>query len=184
LRKEKTKKWVERAYRDYSVGKQTLKEIKKKYGKSVSTIKKFFEKFNPCHGEIITFTGAVNLVFDGTFFNRSWGILIFRAKGKNVYWREIRSEKIEYIAQYLSDLKDCNYVFKSFTVDGRKGVINLLKKMFPGIPIQFCQFHQMAAVRRYNTNNPKTKCGQELKELTPTLSKSSRQSFTERLNSF
>lgn len=108
-------------------------------------------------------------------------MLIFRTKGKNIYWREIRSEKLEYIAQCLSDLKSCNYVFKSFTVDGRKGVINLLKKMFPDVPIQFCQFHQMAAVRRYNTNNPKTECGREVKELTLTLPKSSRLLFTKRL---
>jgi len=121
-------------------------------------------------------------VFDGTFFNRDWGLLIFRTRGRNIYWREIHSEKIEYIAQCLNDLKNCNYVFKSFTVDGRKGVINLLKKMFPETPIQFCQFHQMAAVRRYNTNNPKTSCGIELKKLVLTLTKSTREYFTGRLN--
>lgn len=181
-RRKTIKKWVEHAYHDYSVGKHTLKELKKKYGKSISTIKKCFEKYYPCSGEVKTFKEAVNLVFDGTFFDRDWGVLVFRTKGKNIYWRVISSEKIEYITQCLNDLKNCNYVFKSFTIDGRRGVTNLLKRMYPDTPIQFCQFHQVAIVRRYNTNNPKTKCGIELKDLVLTLTKSSRQSFTKRLN--
>jgi len=92
--------------------------------------------------------------------------MIYRVKGKNIYYRKIKSEKIEHIKEDLIHLSNkLNYTFKSFTIDGRRGVIQMLKQTFPNIPIQMCQFHQQQIIRRYNTNNPKTDCGIELKEL-------------------
>jgi hypothetical protein len=108
-------------------------------------------------------------------------LLVFRANGKNIYWKEINGEKLEYLNQCLDDLIFLSYQFKSFTIDGRRGVINLLKRKFPNVPIQLCQFHQIAIVRRYTTNNPKTDCGKELKELMKTLTISTREKFENNL---
>lgn len=84
----------------------------------------------------------INLVFDRTFFSRSYGFLIYRANSKNIHYRKIDSEKIEYIKEDLLYLTNkLHYTFKSFTIDGRRGVIQLLKIMFPNTPIQMCQFH-------------------------------------------
>jgi hypothetical protein len=55
--------------------------------------------------------------------------------------------------------------YKSFTIDGRRGVIKLLESCYSEIPIQFCQFHQKQIIRRYTTNNPQTDCGKALKSL-------------------
>ena len=57
------------------------------------------------------------------------------------------------------------YCFKGFVIDGRKGVINLLKSRYPNIPVQLCHFHQAQIIRRYTTNRPKTACGKDLKYL-------------------
>ena len=38
--------------------------------------------------------------------------------------------------------------------------------MFPGIPAQLCQFHQVKTVSRYLTCNPKTAAGKALWRLT------------------
>lgn len=62
-------------------------------------------------------------------------------------------------------LKEAKYVLKSITVDGRRGYYNNIRKIFGNIPIQMCIFHQKAIIRRYITDNPKSDCGQELKEL-------------------
>ncbi len=136
----------------------------------------------PATGEIKLSSEPVNLIFDATFFTREDGLLIFRANGKNIYWKEINGEKLEYLNQCLDDLIFLGYQFKSFTIDGRRGVINLLKSKFPNIPIQLCQFHQIAIIRRYTTNNPKTDCGKELKELMKTLTISTRERFENNLN--
>jgi len=121
------------------------------------------------------------LVFDATFFTRADGLLVFRANSKNIHWKEINGEKLEYLNQCLDDLIFLGYQFNSFTIDGRRGVINLLKSKFPNIPIQLCQFHQIAIVRRYTTNNPKTDCGQELKELMKTLTNTTKKQFCDSL---
>jgi aspartyl-tRNA synthetase len=80
---------------------------------------------------------------------------------------------------YLSN--KLGYTFKSFTIDGRRGVIQLLKRMFPNIPIQMCQFHQKQIIRRYTTDNPQTECGIELKELMTTMKELSYIEFSHKL---
>lgn len=108
--------------------------------------------------------------------------MVFRACKKNLYWQEISSEKIEYYSQGIQFLEDAGYHFKSFTIDGRKGVISLLRSKYPNIPLQFCVFHQKAIVCRYITDNPKTDCGKRLKELIYSLTKTNRDTFTQQLD--
>ncbi len=102
---------------------------------------------------------------DATFFSRSDGVLVFRANGKNIYWCFIKSETLKEIAHALDALDNAGWIFKSVTVDGRKGVIRLFEARYPDIPIQLCQFHQSQIIRRYTTNKPKTLCRQELKTI-------------------
>lgn len=108
----------------------------------------------------------MNIVFDATFFGRNYGILLFRANGKNIYWTEITSESIEAISKALDALDSlCLAGYKSFTIDGRRGVLQLLEERYRTVPIQLCQYHQKQIVVRYNTRNPKTECGKSLKLL-------------------
>ena len=39
------------------------------------------------------------------------------------------------------------------------------------VPIQMCIYHQKAIIRRYITDRPRTRCGQDLKELMESLCK-------------
>ena len=113
----------------------------------------------------------VNLIVDATFFSRSDGVLVFRAKGQNLYWQFIESESIKEMAKGLDVLEAMGYQFKSVTLDGRRGMIKLFKSRYPNLPIQLCQFHQAQIVRRYTTLNPKTDCAKELKAIMTCLTK-------------
>jgi hypothetical protein len=123
------------------------------------------------------FTESLNLVFDATFFSRTDGVLVFRANHKNLHWRFIESETLRDIAAGLDALEKQGYQFKSFTIDGRKGVIQLLNARYPDIPIQLCHFHQAQIIRRYTTNKPKTKCGQALLSLIKQLTLTTQTDF-------
>ncbi len=112
-----------------------------------------------------TFNKKINVIFDATFFGRTDGVLVFCAEQKNLFWKPIRSETIKNIAECFDYLDQQSFEFKSFTIDGRKGVIQLLKTRYPDVPIQLCQFHQAQIIRRYTTNNPKLPCAIELKAL-------------------
>jgi hypothetical protein len=159
--------WVDFAYKDYAVHKQTYSEIETKFNLSGKTLRKYFDQ--KTKGVLAEFDyeyESVNIIFDATFFGRGYGVLVFRANGKNIYWEEICSETLITIEEALSMLDIiCVGGYKSFTIDGRPGVIKLLKERYPGVPIQFCQFHQKQIIRRYVTQNPKTECGEALNKL-------------------
>jgi len=107
----------------------------------------------------------VALTFDATFFGRGFGLMIYRAEGRNIYWQEIESETIAGIRGGLCHLIAQGCLFSSVTIDGRKGVVSLIQSILPGVPVQLCLFHQRATIRRYLTLRPKTKCGREIQNL-------------------
>lgn len=107
----------------------------------------------------------VNLLIDATFFGREYGYLCFHDGKRIIYFREIKTESLAELDAGLDALISAGYRFKSFTLDGKPGFIRRLKARFPTTPVQMCHFHQKAIIHRYITNNPKTSCGQALKDL-------------------
>jgi transposase-like protein len=119
----------------------------------------------------------VNLVFDASHFKREFCLFLFRSNKTNIHYGFKDSEKIIYYEEALREISQ-KYKILSFTIDGRKGVIQLLESLFPHIPIQLCQFHLVKNVLKYTTKRPKTECGQELRKLILELKSSSEESFT------
>lgn len=135
-------------------------------------------------GEIVVPAHPVNLVLDATFFNRREGVLVARGNGRNILWREIETESLAVYDALLDELIAAGFHFHSCTIDGRQGVLRLLERKLPGLPIQLCQFHQVQIVTRYLSKRPKLSAGQELRGLTLTLSKTDRKTFTTRLQAW
>jgi hypothetical protein len=156
---------VRHVYAAYSFGRRTLANLSQQTGLSIRTLQRTFDAYTPPHPIIDVSAEPVALTFDGTFFGRDYGVLVYRALGKNIYWQEIISERMADIEAGLLHLKRQGWTFSSITLDGRKGAISLLKTHFPHVPVQMCLFHQKAIIRRYLTNNPKTKCAKELQTL-------------------
>lgn len=130
-----------------------------------------FDKLDIAEGLRCSYAGnPVNLMIDATFFGRSYGYLVFHDCQQVVYFKEIKSESVRHLKEGLNVIKEAGYRLKSITIDGRRGYFGNIKKIFgKNIAIQMCIFHQKAIVRRYITDNPQGRCGQELKELTKKL---------------
>ena len=62
---------------------------------------------------------------------------------------------------------------QSIICDGRKGLFDL----FPEIPVQMCQFHQVAIIRRYLTKKPKLEASKELWKHVSLLTVTDKESF-------
>lgn len=62
-------------------------------------------------------------------------------------------------------------------IDGRRGVLGV----FSDVPIQFCQFHQVAIVRRYLTSRPKIEAGKELRAISLSSTLVSEETFADLL---
>lgn len=147
-----------------------MNDLADRYSCSVKTLQRHFENFQSATKISTASPYPVALTFDGTFFSRQYGLLIYRAEGKNIYWQEIESENLAIIEQGLRHLIGVGWQFSSITIDGRKGTVSLLKRLFPDAPIQLCIFHQKATIRRYLTTKPKTMCGKEIRVLVSFLS--------------
>lgn len=119
-------------------------------------------------------------VTDTTFFRRGYGILVVRCPRlkKNLHFHEVPSETpSEYLkARRTLELK--GYIIEAVVIDGKRGV----SRVFNDLPVQMCQFHQIAIVRRYLTSRPKTEAGKELRAITLALPVLTEKAFTEVLH--
>ena len=57
-------------------------------------------------------------------------------------------------------------------------------QLFPEIPAQLCQFHQVKTVSRYLTRNPKMTAGKALWQLAPTLKGNDKVAFQSALQAW
>jgi len=151
--------------------------LSQKYHRNSRTIRKYLDQHFPATGEIKVPSQPINLIFDATFFRRDYGLIVCRADKKNIYWQEIKTERIEDYKKILTDLINVGFKFQAFTIDGRRGVIQLLNKYFPQTPIQLCQFHQIQIITRYLSRRPILLAGKELRALTLTLTKTKKEIF-------
>ena len=85
----------------------------------------------------------------------------------------IRTEKV---SDYLDGLRQIEYAgckIKAVVCDGRRGVLPSIKEL----PVQMCQFHQVAIVLRYITRKPRLPAAKALKEIMHMLPKTDKESF-------
>ncbi|HEX8278358.1 MAG TPA: hypothetical protein VF540_06665, partial [Segetibacter sp.] len=121
---------------------------------SVKTIQRRLDK--------ITFTppkvaaNEVAVLMDTTYFGRGFGAMLFKDaySGKNLYKVYVKTETNQQYADGIGYLLKHNFIIKAIVCDGGRGLLQL----FPSIPIQMCQFHQAAIIRRYLTKGCMTNC--------------------------
>jgi hypothetical protein len=136
------KNWVEAAYYDYAIKQLDIEQVSLKYKRSESAIWRNFDKFEDKSTLRTIAQKHINLVIDTTYFGRSFGYMIFRTHGINLYYQQVESETIERLGCGLDVLDTLGYTMKSITIDGRTGFIKYLKERYPDTPLQYCQFHQ------------------------------------------
>ena len=95
----------------------------------------------------------------------------------NLGWAWIESETKDNYAQLKINIESRGFKFIAVVLDGRTGI----PRVFEGMPVQICQFHQLQIVRRKLTLRPETKAGQELLCLTFTLAKTNEPKFAREL---
>lgn len=112
---------------------------------------------------------------DTTYFGRNLGVMVFKDSiSKEILYKQY--VKTETNALYLKGIKEISrrgIEIQSIICDGRKGLLQLL----PDIPVQMCNFHQIAIIRRYLTKKPKLQAGKELWALTQLLTQTDKASF-------
>lgn len=131
--------------------KRTKEQLGRDCARSYPTITKLLD--TAALPEKVHSPRPVVLVIDATYFGREYGVLVARDPNahENLYVAELRHEtKLEYLLLRKA-LENMGYVIEAVVLDGRRGI----PRVFDGIPVQICQYHQWSIVRRALTTRPK-----------------------------
>ena len=162
-------------WNEYVKGKQTYQQLAEKHGCSIKTIQR---KIDAVKVEKNTsFPGVVNLLMDTTYFGRQFGVMVFKdSLTSQILWKQyVKQETNKLYLQGIEEIVRRGIKIQSVICDGRKGLLQLFEA---NTPIQMCNFHQIAIIRRYLTKNPKLQVSIELWEHTLLLTNTDKESFT------
>ena len=165
-------------WEEYLRGKQTYLQLSKKYNCSKRTIQRkidlheFTTKATSPRGVIV--------LMDTTYWGRNFGVMLFKdaITKENLLKYYVRNETNFLYKKGIEELSSKGFTITAIVSDGRKG----LAQSFGSIPVQMCQFHQVAIIRRYITKNPKLPSSIELKELVAMIKMTDKESFEGALN--
>jgi hypothetical protein len=118
---------------------------------------------------------SIVVLMDTTYWGRNFGVMLFRDawSKENLLKYYIKHETNALYIQGVEQLKNRGFTVKAIVCDGRKGLI----QSFPDLPVQMCQFHQCAIIRRYLTKNPKLQAAKELLEVVDLMKQTDKESF-------
>ena len=164
-------------WNDYVWGKQKLTQLSSRVGKGVKWVRKRLEQVS-LERKRIAPQPAV-FIADTTFFGRTWGVCVFRAPHlkRNVWWTDVTREVMATYHYGRKILEERGWTFQAVVVDGKRSML----KVFEGMPIQICHFHQMKTVTKYLTRRPETDAGKALRRIMLVLTKSTEAEFAQLL---
>lgn len=160
-------------WKEYTEGKQTYLQLAEKYGCSTKTIQRRLDVFKTQKES--NFCAVSNVLMDTTYFGKKFGVMVFKdsLSGQILYKQYVKQETNKLYQSGIEEIARRGIKIQSIICDGRKGLFSL----FAGTPIQMCQFHQVAIIRRYLTKKPKLQASKELWELTLLLVHTDKESF-------
>lgn len=91
------------------------------------------------------------------------------------WWKEVQFETPWVYREGLESLRREGWTITGAVIDGKRGVAQVFERA--GIPVQYCQFHQVKTVTRYLTRTPKTDAARELRSLVLTLARTDEKTF-------
>lgn len=121
----------------------------------------------------------VVIVADVTFWGRGYGVIVFRCPElrQNLYCAELTTETAHAYQEGREFIEAFGYTIDAVVLDGKRGV----QEVFDGVPVQLCQFHQIAAINRYLTRRPKLQAGKELRMIALSLTHTAEDAFSRQL---
>ncbi|MCM1041758.1 MAG: hypothetical protein NC324_09895 [Bacteroides sp.] len=120
------------------------------------------------------------LLLDATYWGRKFGVVfIMDAYLRKIIWHKFiySHERVEDYMEGIRWLRVNGFRIYGIVCDGMRGLMEALK----AYPVQMCQVHMIAIVKRYLTRNPDTEAVKELLVLTRTLCRRNRTEFMDDL---
>lgn len=152
-----------RLLESYVWGRQTLAQLAESEGRSTKWVRKHLDA--ALKKESVLIPQPTPIAADMTFWGRGYGVIVFRSPTlkKNLWWKESQFETPFVYSEGLLALRKQGWTITSAVIDGKRGVAQVFEHL--GIPVQYCQFHQVKTVTRYLTRKPQTDAARELRTL-------------------
>lgn len=160
-------------WREYTQGKQTYAQLAERFHCSPKTIQRRVDAYTVENPTPVA--RAVIVLMDTTYWGRNFGVMLFKdANSKeNLLKYYVKHETNALYIQGIEELQQMGFTITALVCDGRRGLI----QSFCGIPVQMCQFHQSAIIRKYLTKRPKLKAAQEPMEVVNLMKQTDKESF-------
>lgn len=178
--KRRPQAFEQRIWRDHVWKRQTIHDLTERFGKGKDTIRKILDRAE-ARPSVALPSQSVVAIFDATHFGEDT-LLAARAPTlkSNLAWAWIESETKEAYTLLRKNIESRGFTLSAVVLDGRTGI----PRVFSGIPVQICQFHQLQIVRRKLTLRPETEAGQDLLSLVFTIAGSTEEVFSGALNAW
>lgn len=162
-------------WQEYTRGKQTYAQLAVKYDCSIKTIQRKIDSVKTIPQT--RFASVANVLMDTTYFGKKFGVMVFKdsLSGQVLLKQYVQQETNKLYLKGIEEIARRGIKIQAIICDGRKGLFQLFEK---DTPVQMCNFHQVAIVRRYLTKKPKMQSSKELWELTLLLAHTDKESFT------
>ena len=155
-------------FQKWVIGKQNLTELSKLSGYSKRKLQGIFYAYLAEPPRFVIKNKLVpNLLIDGTYFNGD-ACLVLYYDSRLKYALFHRWTNQEYYSELKEDLENLHRLgisLQSVTCDGKKAIINAVKKVYPQALIQRCIVHIQRSVRLWLTRKPKSLAAKELRYL-------------------
>jgi len=150
------------------------------YNCSAKTIKRHLDKFEVT--PLSEFASHANILMDTTYWGKNFGVMVFKDSiSRDILYKQyVTRETNKLYYQGIEEISRRGIQIQSIVCDGRKGLL----QMFPNIPVQMCQFHQVQIVTRYLTKRPKSNASKALRAISLILSKTTKNEFIASLDTW
>jgi len=148
--------------------------LAEKYNCSIKTIQRRLDSVIVKPAD--SFNSTANVLMDTTYFGRKLGVMVFKNSitGEILHKMYVKQETNQLYMLGIKEIARRGIKIQSIICDGRKGLF----QMFDDFPVQMCNFHQVAIIRRYLTKNPKMQASKELWKIALLLVKTDKESFS------
>lgn len=172
-------------WRQYAFEGRSVKSLAKEYEKSKGFIHTKLAAYAP--PGIVQKPRTVAVIMDVTYFD-GWGMLVVIDPYANVslgentvlYWAALEGTERTVDYEVATDtIEAMGYRLIAATIDGRRGVKRMLEER--GIPVQYCQFHQLMTITQCLTKRPRLTQNIELRAIALTLARTDELAFEDAL---
>ena len=161
-------------FKEWVVGRQTLKQLSRKSGYSERTLKRYFDGYLKDVPMLsVRPSEKVNLLIDATYFSNDLCLVLYRdntIKYTQLY-RLTDGEWYEEIKEDLENLLSIGVQIESITCDGHKALLKAIRRACSQVTVQRCLVHIQRMCRIWLTMRPKSQAGIELRAIVGRLHK-------------